>query len=132
MTESEFKAWFEGFCEGIEGNTPTAKQWKRIKARVKDISGVPVSPIVIEKWRDRYVPYWEHRPYTVALSTGKAVSVSASGDLVPLSEVTGELLDNWNAEAVLAIMGQAEAQDLAGKPGTTFKPTCASDRKPTL
>ncbi|MCW2309705.1 hypothetical protein [Rhodobium gokarnense] len=29
MTFLEFKAWFDGFCEGIEG-APNTEQWKRI------------------------------------------------------------------------------------------------------
>ena len=37
MTLNEFKAWFEGFTEMMEG-APTEKQWRRIKARVVDIS----------------------------------------------------------------------------------------------
>lgn len=39
MTTQEFKAWFEGFTECIEG-TPSKKQWERIKNRVAEIDGV--------------------------------------------------------------------------------------------
>lgn len=34
MTPSEFKAWFEVFCEAVDG-TPTPKQWAKIKAKVE-------------------------------------------------------------------------------------------------
>ena len=53
MTLAEFKAWFEGFTESMEGQ-PTAKQWKRIKERVAQINGVAVTREVI--YRDRYWP----------------------------------------------------------------------------
>jgi hypothetical protein len=58
MTLSEFKAWFEGFTEDMDG-APTAKQFKKIKAKVADIDGAPV-PIHI--FRDRYwLPNWPNR-----------------------------------------------------------------------
>ena len=40
MTSSEFKAWFEGFSEGIRG-VPTKKQWERIAQRVGEITPTP-------------------------------------------------------------------------------------------
>lgn len=52
MTLSEFKAWFEGFTEGMDG-PPSLKQWERIQARVKEISGQPVTQTVFV---DRYFP----------------------------------------------------------------------------
>ena len=54
MTLAEFKAWFEGFSETMDG-PPNEKQWDRIKARVSEIDNTPISyPIFI----DRYVaPY---------------------------------------------------------------------------
>jgi hypothetical protein len=39
MDVGQFKAWFEGFTEGMEG-PPTAKQWERIRAKVKEITHV--------------------------------------------------------------------------------------------
>jgi len=56
MTLSEFKAWFTGYTENMDG-PPSSKQWKRIKKIVKDIDGVAISyPVYIE----RYGPsrYW--------------------------------------------------------------------------
>lgn len=44
MTLSEFKAWFEGFTEGMDA-TPTEKQWERIKARIGEINGVGQAPV---------------------------------------------------------------------------------------
>lgn len=69
MTLSEFKAWFEGFTESIEGKAaPTQKQWAKIKEKVGQINGAPVTQTV---YIDRYVkPYWDYwRPYWTALSS---------------------------------------------------------------
>ena len=58
MTPTEFKTWFEGFCEGI-GGTPTAEQFKMIKAKLATVREAPVSaPWVIPyapRERDRWV-----------------------------------------------------------------------------
>jgi hypothetical protein len=54
MTLSEFKAWFEGYTESLEG-APTEKQFKRIKAKVAEITGAPITQTV---WVDRYHHYW--------------------------------------------------------------------------
>lgn len=60
MTKDEFKAWFDGFTEGIE-KTPTDKQWERIKERVKEISGGTLTQTI---FMDRYVrQYPDYRPY---------------------------------------------------------------------
>ena len=59
MTLSEFKAWFDGYTENMDG-TPDTKQWKRIKKVVKDIDGNTVSwPVYVE----RYWPAYQPRPY---------------------------------------------------------------------
>ncbi len=56
MTLSEFKAWFGGYTEDMDG-PPSAKQWKRIKSRVKDIDGEKVTyPVFIDR-------YWARRRY---------------------------------------------------------------------
>lgn len=59
-TTSEFKAWFAGFTEFMPG-APTEKQWARIKERVAEIDGKPVTQTVfVDRYVERY-PYW--RPY---------------------------------------------------------------------
>lgn len=54
MTLSEFKAWFEGYTEGMDG-APNEKQWKRVKAKVAEITGEPITRQV---WVDHYRHYW--------------------------------------------------------------------------
>ena len=42
VTPNEFKTWFEGFAEAMEG-TPNAEQWERIRERVAKID----SPAIV-------------------------------------------------------------------------------------
>lgn len=74
MTLSEFKAWFEGFTESMDG-PPSLKQWERIQGRVKEITGAPVSyPVFVDRYLPAVKPWWAddiHR-YTVR-ATGAAV-----------------------------------------------------------
>lgn len=42
MTNSEFKAWFDGYLEGI-GGEPTAEQSARIREKLREIKGVTVN-----------------------------------------------------------------------------------------
>jgi hypothetical protein len=81
MTLAEFKAWFEGFTEGMEA-APDEKQWERIKARVKEINGVAVTKTVfVDHYVEPYRRYWPNVPYwsgqafssnTAMLDLGKA------------------------------------------------------------
>ncbi|MCJ8053849.1 hypothetical protein GB928_018495 [Shinella curvata] len=70
MTLSEFKAWFEGFTEGMAG-TPDADQWKRIQARVTEIDGVAVTRTVfVDRYLPAYRPYWASRFDVSGISHG--------------------------------------------------------------
>lgn len=98
MTLAEFKAWFEGFTESMEG-APDDKQWERIKARVKDIDGVAVTKTVFV---DRYVPTpW--RPYWTSLDCFSGVS---DGNVAFLAgKSSGE---TFNSHAAMLDLGKAE------------------------
>lgn len=52
MQLSEFKAWFDGYTEAMTG-TPTKAQWARIKERIAEIDGRPITERVFV---DRYWP----------------------------------------------------------------------------
>jgi hypothetical protein len=71
MTLAEFKAWFEGFTEDMEG-APTPKQWKRIKDRVKQIDGTVLTKEVV--YLDRYWPDYQSpwKPLVVRCAAGTA------------------------------------------------------------
>lgn len=57
---SEFKAWFEGFTDGIEA-LPSPKQWAKIQERVGEITNDYTSARVFHDhyWR----PYYSHFPF---------------------------------------------------------------------
>lgn len=71
MKLNEFKAWFEGYTESMEG-APSKKQWERIKEQVGAIDGVAVTQTVYLNWyRHRYFP---QGPYWSALGVGSCSS----------------------------------------------------------
>lgn len=57
MSLMEFKCWFDGFTEGIEG-APTEKQFERIKAKVKEIAPEPRPPLT-QRQKDGRDAIWE-------------------------------------------------------------------------
>jgi len=59
MTLSEFKAWLEGFEEGVKGS-PNQAQWKKIKERLEMVmESAPYTPQPIIIQRDLpYRPWW--------------------------------------------------------------------------
>jgi hypothetical protein len=81
MTPKEFKAWFEGFTEAMDG-MPSEAQWAKIKARVAEIDGTPVNyPVYVDRYWPRPKPWWDyvphHKPYW---------DYSASGYSTPLGK----------------------------------------------
>ena len=81
MTLSEFKAWFEGYTEGLEG-APTKAQFDRIKEKVKEISGTPTSyPIFVDRYRQWVQPNQWGSPY-VNYSVGAVGQVTGNAVLM--------------------------------------------------
>lgn len=68
MKIEEFKAWFQGFCENMDG-PPSAEQWKKIKANVANIDNVATPIQFIEHHYRDYNTFWP-RPYQVWCSSG--------------------------------------------------------------
>lgn len=102
MKLDEFKAWFEGFTESMEGK-PNDKQWKRIKEQVKKIDGVAVSyPVYIDRyWRRSWDgPYW-------AYLSGNAQSLNANRTLEAYS--TNQVSNNFDGVSAMYAAGKAEA-----------------------
>jgi hypothetical protein len=84
MTNEEFKAWFDGFVENISG-TPTAKQWERVKKRVKEIDNTPVTRTVFNDYYVRpYRPYWDNPLYTA--SNIASHTLCKTEDVTPLED----------------------------------------------
>ncbi len=97
MTPQEFKAWFDGFTEGM-GGKPTEAQWKRVKKRVGEIDGNPTSYPV---YADRY---HSHFPYM----TWNTLDVSGGS----FQGQSGANVYYSNAAHALTAAGRAEATSL--------------------
>lgn len=112
MTPKEFKAWFEGFTEAMDGQ-PTPAQWAKVKERVAQIDGATTSyPVYV----DRYLPrrYWDHEPYRVWRS-------ALSGDNTKFDErfavgggmrVTADGV-TFNPENAMRLLGSADYNEMA-------------------
>jgi hypothetical protein len=68
MTFAEFKAWFDGFTEAMDG-PPNAEQWTRIKARIGEIKQAAPTPVATPNW----APRWNE--WTFPLTVRGAASV---------------------------------------------------------
>jgi hypothetical protein len=90
MTLAEFKAWFEGFTESMDG-APDEKQWKRIKARVKEIDGVAITKTVFV---DRYVSPGPWRPYWSSLDMVGSVQNFSDLKSMAVGKASGESFNN--------------------------------------
>lgn len=100
MNLSEFKAWFEGFTEDMDG-PPSAKQWKRIKKRVSEITSDPTPwPIIERYYIQPYRPYW---------NTIYCGSLQGSSDTVTWNTTGGRPATNTVA---FNAVGKAEALEM--------------------
>jgi hypothetical protein len=72
MNLPEFKAWFEGFTENLDG-VPNAKQWKRITEKISKITDAP--PVEQHIFHDYYYRPWrrwyEGSYYAASSSTSR-------------------------------------------------------------
>lgn len=89
MTLNEFKAWFDGFSEGMDG-PPGENQWERIKARVGEITGNPVTHTYF------YDHYWPPYP-----STGARSMQFSTADSI------------WDGASAMNALGRADASVLS-------------------
>lgn len=86
MTPKEFKAWFDGFTEAMEG-MPSEAQWQKIKARVAEIDGTPVSyPVFVDRYWPRRLPYWWNYEWNDNLQPYRIWGASMSGGSTPLGK----------------------------------------------
>ena len=96
----EFHAWFEGYTENIK-DTPSTKQWARIKEQAKRIDGAWTAPqTIIHEYRRYpwfnnpvYHPYWSTAGYWSAQSQtvttySNANNAEESGSPVPINTTT--------------------------------------------
>ena len=79
MTPQEFKAWFQGFTEGLDGR-PNEDQWKRIKKRVDEIDGKRLTEYVyLNNYYPYYYPYQSWSTYSGDLPNNNYVYLNAGG-----------------------------------------------------
>lgn len=127
MTLSEFKAWFEGYTEGLEA-APTKAQFDRIKEKVKEISGAPITQTVfLDRYRD-YQRHWGQPVWyggsagysvgSVGQGAGNAVLMSL-GSVPHAAPQSARYLagDNqtveWDSHAAMYAVGKADAMSSA-------------------
>ena len=104
MNLAEFKAWFDGFTENLDG-PPGPKAWERICARVKEIKPDPTPWPQFVKEYIPYYPTWPQyypvQPYVPVTWTGLSnVSCVASAQL-PLTPTMA-----------FNVVGQMDAQEI--------------------
>jgi hypothetical protein len=100
MNPSEFKAWFEGFTENLDG-PPGERAWLRICERVKTIRDAP--PVERHHFYDHYARPWLTYPQyvprygtLVANGVGVAAAQGVNGDPQPTHLVGGNALTFQN------------------------------------
>ncbi len=104
MTPSEFKAWFDGFTEALSG-TPNADQWARIKARVAEINGTPITyPVYVERYR---YPWWNAAPDIRWASTSDGTGASFKETYSTTIGITSAA---FNSHTAMYTLGQDETK----------------------
>ena len=119
MTPNEFKAWFDGFTEAFDAKVPTKAQWERIKARVADIDGKPVTE---RHYIDRYLPAYRTYPFYPTSGTYWTTCTTNAVGAGSMSAGSGALLSNvsdalatptaFNSTLAMNDLGRVEAQSL--------------------
>jgi hypothetical protein len=112
MTPSEFKCWFQGYTEALEG-TPSVAQWARIKARVAEIDGRAITEhIYINRYVPSYHPnYYYGTPYTVPYTLCGPGAVGTSiGSGTIMTNCTSAMA--FNSHDAMLSLGRAEAQEI--------------------
>lgn len=116
MKLNEFKAWFEGYTESIEG-APSKKQWERIKGQVAAVDGVAVTSHSYPVYIDRYVrPYYPHWSAFGVGNISSAVGANAQCFNNRVPTVTANLLSDscdFDSATAMYAAGSSEAQQEA-------------------
>ncbi len=111
MTLSEFKAWFEGFSEGID-KTPTEKQFTKIKAKVAEITATPTTyPVFVDRWVQPYRRYWDSYWSSAGYGDATVTTLSATaGNLGGVSNADpGQDVKFFDSNTAFRELGRMEA-----------------------
>lgn len=111
MTPQEFKAWFEGFTEAFD-RIPTKTQWTRVKERVAEIDGKPVTERVFV---DRYWPNINQYPYYPRQywSANSCIGGSATFTQVQANLGHNAAAQSFNSSQAMFELGRADAKSVA-------------------
>lgn len=118
MTPKEFKAWFDGFTEALEG-TPSVKQWARIKERVAEIDGTPTTyPVYISGYWRPYRRYLDDYSiyFTSSNSTGLRTTSGGAGDPVASAYYTApaeDLTPKFDSNHAMYALGKADVEAMS-------------------
>jgi hypothetical protein len=127
MTPNEFKAWFDGFTEAFTG-CPTKAQWARIKARVAEIDGKPVTqtvyldrywptyirtyPQVVPNWASTYCGNAQQMTRGASGAQPGADQARAYATKTYAAALGSQCIQNFNSSAAMGDLGRAEAKSL--------------------
>lgn len=115
MTNNEFKAWFEGFCEGVHG-APSRYQWDKVIEKVAKIDGAPWLPQIV--YRDRPYPVWPYNQITCYNADyplggdtyNKAYTAAGAVDGTAVAKNTGVLRSGDDVMSQLREYGRIDAE----------------------
>lgn len=123
MNLSEFKAWFEGFTESMDG-PPGEKAWKRIQDRIKSIkSDEPTARHVFHEYYER--PW--HRWYT-KVEPGWVVPLMQSGQIAMQNGYAGGASNLVNSNAVQSLAAPNIQMQGVSSASVNFDPQEAFNR----
>jgi len=98
MTLAKLKAWSQGFTEDMDGR-PAENQWKRIKERVSEIDGTPITrEVFVDRYR-YYPPVWVAPSTWVSTNT---IKCNASNAVTP----------SFDGTIAMANLGRSESAEL--------------------
>ena len=109
MKQNEFKAWFDGFTEAMGGKVPTKAQWTRIKERVAEIDGHPVTERI---FIDRYWPTYTYiQPYIHPYSVTPTVACGYKSTMTNTDTVYNYATsaNAFNSTTAMYALGKADA-----------------------
>lgn len=123
MVLSEFKAWFSGYTEAMDGR-PSEKQWARIKEQVAKIDGTPVTrEVFIDRYRyfDWARPYWGSTPSFLTGTANGGIPLHGSysanspkpGDTITLVNDTTRGPEDLAFDSLSAMLAVGKADALA-------------------
>jgi hypothetical protein len=114
MTPNEFKAWFDGFTEAFTG-CPTKVQWTRIKDRVAEIDGKPITErVYVDRYWPTYYPTYTRWPSGSAIGVSTCTTNSVGVNAV--SNMAGQIGTggvSFNSMQAMSDLGRAEAKEIA-------------------